>query len=543
MKTRTEWVRWVVALAVAGSGLAFATAGAAGAAVGASGGGGGDLEAEVVPGEIVVDLVDDIDLVRLERVASLVGAALTPVSPISMQDKLTVARVAPGRVRAVLDALAREPAVEQAEPSYVYRALFEPNDPRFGEQWHMRTIRAPEAWDLATGKGVTVAVIDTGVAYEKHHGFYQVEDLAGVEFVKPYNFVANSPHANDDHGHGTHVAGTIAQATNNKIGVTGVAHGARIMPLKVLRSDGSGTLAPISHAIRYAADNGAKVINMSLGGPYPSRVLEQACDYAKKKGVLIVCAAGNEMRGQPGYPAAFKSCVAVSATGPDDSLAFYSNYGDKIAIAAPGGDKNKGGEGGGVLQNCINPSDVSQQGYFSFQGTSMAAPHVAGGAALVMSLGVASPDKALAILQDTARKMPERIKYGAGILDCAAAVKKAKRETDKGRIAAALGLAAAVARGVPSPALAAGAIAGALAYPAGSAAVPLVAAMLLFGLGRLRRAIAGVAVGVAAQLAFAALVVPGSGAFEQVWLGINAVVCWPLARRLIATAPRRETGA
>src|SRR5205085_5982204 len=129
---------------------------------------------------------------------------------------------------------------------------------------------------------------------EDYKSFKVVEDLKGLTFVKPYNFVDNTTHANDDHAHGTHVTGTIAQMTNNKIGVAGVARNVKIMPLKVLSGSGSGSVAGIADAIRYAADNGAKVINMSLGGPFPSKALKNAVAYAHKKGVTIICAAGND---------------------------------------------------------------------------------------------------------------------------------------------------------------------------------------------------------------------------------------------------------
>ena len=162
----------------------------------------------------------------------------------------------------------------------------------------------PDAWKLGDGNGVIVAVLDTGVAYEDYKKFHQLPDLKGLTFVEPYDFVANTTHANDDHGHGSHVTGTIAQATNNGIGVAGVALDVKIMPLKVLSASGSGSVAGIADAIRYAADHNAKVINMSLGGAFPSNVLKKAVKYAHDKGVTVICAAGNESRGKVGYPAA-----------------------------------------------------------------------------------------------------------------------------------------------------------------------------------------------------------------------------------------------
>jgi serine protease len=314
-------------------------------------------------------------------------------------------------------------------------------------------VGAEEAWTRATGKGVVVAVIDTGVAYEDYKQFKRVEDLAGTKFAPGYNFINDTEHPNDDHGHGTHVAGTIAQSTNNKLGVAGLAYGATIMPIKVLDKYGRGMTADIADAIRYAADEGAKVINMSLGGGMRSLVLESAVAYAHKKGVVVVCAAGNGSRGVVEYPAAHPGAFAVSSVGPDKKLAYYSSWGKQLALAAPGGDKEKGGDEGAILQNTIRPGEVgSTNVYLAFQGTSMATPHVAAAAALVFSEGVTSADKVEAILKKTAEPATEKgwdDHYGAGILNVASATKEAESETHGGGYLAAglLGLVGLVLRG------------------------------------------------------------------------------------------------
>ncbi len=200
-----------------------------------------------------------------------------------------------------------------------------PNDACFKYQWHLRQIGAPAAWKETNGKGAVVAVIDTGVT--------KVGDLAQTKFVPGYNFLTNSADASDDHGHGTHVAGTIAQSTNNGLGVAGVAYGASIMPLKVLSARGSGSMGGIAQAIRWAADHGANVINMSLGGPFAVATISSAIKYAHDKGVVVVAAAGNDGRGRVGFPARAPGVIAVAATQFDEKTTFYSNWGSEVDIS------------------------------------------------------------------------------------------------------------------------------------------------------------------------------------------------------------------
>lgn len=302
---------------------------------------------------------------------------------------------------------------EYIEANYQYHALEAPNDPEYSKQWNFRNINIEKAWDETKGEGITVAVIDTGVS--------KVPDLKLTKFAKGYDFVNDKEDASDDNGHGTHVAGTIAQSTNNGYGVAGIAYQASIMPLKVLSGGGGGTIADIAESIKFAADNGADVINMSLGGGGASTMMEEAIKYAHSKGVTIIAAAGNEGNNSSSYPARYPDVVSVSATDAAGDKASYSNFGAGVDISAPGGS-----ETGKIIQNTVNPS-TGESVFVGFQGTSMAAPHVAGVAALIRATGVEDPTEVLDILRQSSRKVQEDHlnHFGAGHLDAGAAVQLA----------------------------------------------------------------------------------------------------------------------
>jgi hypothetical protein len=259
------------------------------------------------------------------------------------------------------DALRSLSNVSYVEKDGVVEASYQPNDPRYPEQWHMPSVSAPQAWDVTTGSNqVTIAVIDTGVDY--NHA-----DLAG-RVVAGYNFVSRNTDPMDDHGHGTHVAGIAAATGNNSTGVAGVDWSARILPLKVLNAQGSGYDSDVASAIRYAADHGAKVINMSLGGPDSSYTIQEAVNYAYNKGVTIVAAAGNESS-SVSYPAACEHVIAVGALDSNNGLAYFSNRGSALDITAPG----------------VSILSTVPGGYQKMSGTSMASPVVAGCATLVLA--------------------------------------------------------------------------------------------------------------------------------------------------------------
>ena len=346
---------------------------------------------DLVEGWIAVDFVDGTQKARYDEIEKAWGIDVEFNSIASTKTGLTIGRApmdTPEALEALLEEIRAHPEVERAEPLFRYKANFIPDDPLFEKQWNFEMIGLPKAWDVSRGKGVTVAVIDTGIAFEDRGEFRAVPDLRGARFAPGYDFVNDDEHANDDHGHGTHVAGTIAQRTDNGEGVAGIAFEATLMPLKVLDMNGMGNSADIAEAIRWAADRGAQVLNLSLGGGGYSQIMADAVAYASAKGALVVCAAGNTGRPKVEYPAAYPGAFAVSAIGPSGRLASYSSFGPQIALCAPGGDIRASGIAEhGILQNTIKREAVGQSHYAFYQGTSMAAPHVAGVAALLFAAG------------------------------------------------------------------------------------------------------------------------------------------------------------
>lgn len=356
-------------------------------------------------GEIIVDMKDNVSQSDIDEVARLAGTTLYTRNETAAKYKYEVGKVDPAQETAILARLNADSRVEHAEPVYPVKALWTPNDPMLGEQWGMSRVGAETAWKYSCGMGVKVAVVDTGVACYEDKGFVRPSDMKKMKCIAGYNFVDNSDFAADDQSHGSHVASTIAEDTNNGVGATGLAHCVSIMPVKVLDSNGSGTMEGVAEGIRWAADNGAQVINMSLGSDHPSDVVEDAVDYAYNKGVVVVAAAGNNY-GEVGYPAAYDHVIAVSALNQQDNLADFSSRGPQVAIAAPGVD---------ILQQTITEEGWSET-YAKYSGTSMATPHVAAAAALVVSTGITNPDAVKAKLQSTADPKKERTLFGAGVL-------------------------------------------------------------------------------------------------------------------------------
>jgi subtilisin family serine protease len=267
----------------------------------------------------------------------------------------------------IVNALKRNPNVEYIEPNYIYSLSFTPNDPNQSSQYAWGKIQAYSAWDVTQGNSSTVvAVVDTGV--QRNHPDLDAKMVAG------YDYVQNDTSPDDGHGHGTHVAGTSAAETNNSTGGAGTCPNCSVMPVRVLDNNGSGTLANVANGINFAANNGAKVINLSLGGS-GSTTLQSAVDNAWNKGSFLACAAGNSNTSSTtnAYPAAYPNCYAIASTTSTDARSSFSNYGSWVEVAAPGSD---------IYSTWIN------SGYNTISGTSMATPHVAGLAGLLASQGL-----------------------------------------------------------------------------------------------------------------------------------------------------------
>jgi serine protease len=376
-----------------------------------------------------------------------------------------VLNLAPGdSVPAALRRLRGSRGVQWAVPDYLAHASAEliPNDRGPGQapgdwralQWSFSgpfSVNAPEAWaNLAAagapgGSGVRVAVLDTGVAYANRGPFRRSPDFTAHEFVAGYDFVRHSRYANDRNGHGTFVAATIAEATNNGYGLTGLAFGAHIMPVRVLDTQGEGEASTIAEGVLFAVRHGAQVINLSLEfspGVTASDIPELigAIRYARRHRVLVVAAAGNEGHAAIAYPARAPDVIAVGATTEHGCLAAYSNDGSGLTLVAPGGgaDANLPGDpnchpelpaGRDVYQVTFTGSSPRRFGMPSgYEGTSMATPHVSATAALVIASGVLgrhpTPAQITARLRATASKLggggDERL-YGAGLVNAATA--------------------------------------------------------------------------------------------------------------------------
>lgn len=339
----------------------------------------------------------------------------------SYGNHFNVITIKENEVQKMVKLFSSSPHVEYAEPNYVRRAYFTPNDEFFEKQWHMDQINCQKAWDISTGKGVTVAVIDTGVNPNGFDGF-------GNRLIQGRDFAQKDKDSTDQNGHGTHVAGTIAQATNNGTGVVGVAFDANILAVRVLNRYGFGNASNVVDGMRWAADNGAHIINLSLGGAESSLAEIAAINDIHAQGVVIIAAAGNAS-GPVSSPAILENVIAVGSVRFDKTLSFFSNFGPEIDVVAPGGDmsvdQNGDGLGDGVFQETFTAGGLLKRdikfGYFGLIGTSQASPHVAGVAALLLAKDpLLTPDEVRDILRSTATDLgcPGRDNtYGYGLVN------------------------------------------------------------------------------------------------------------------------------
>lgn len=433
-----------------------------------------------MPGEVLVKFRPGTRSDAQTRALSVVRGSADESEATWLGDVL-LART-PGEPDATVTAaaLARQPEVEWAQPNYLRSVHAAPNDPAYARQWNFQAIDMPRAWDINPGGSaeVVVAVIDTGVTTQtgRHpftlwtgNGFETVDvpvaidpDIAATRILPGRDFVFWSGPVIDLVGHGTHLAGTVLQETNNAAGLAGMAYRARLMPLKACygyweiqfvqsaagvpgfvdpRETGTCPDAAVSQAIRYAADNGAQVINLSLGGPGASPITREALQYAVGRGVFVAISNGNQYeRGNPvEYPAAyapdFNGVVSVGAVSPRLTRAYYSSTGPHLELAAPGGDARQGAAAlvyqVGLLTSDFDAATVIRprfDRYFEapLQGTSVATPHVAGLAALLYTQGVRSPDALESAMRRSARDLGvagRDDEFGDGLIDARAALR------------------------------------------------------------------------------------------------------------------------
>jgi serine protease len=433
---------------------------------------------QAVPGRIIVKFRDGSSSTSRAATALSVGARMSSRPQSARFDVLEVEAAADEE--GIARDLAMRPDVEYAQADYRVYSRWRPNDPLYVHQWNYPLLNMEAAWNLSAGadESIVIAVIDSGVAFTS--AIYQFEapafragpyvypalgrvtvpfapapDLARENrFVAPWDFIWGDAEPIDLDGHGTHVAGTIGQLTNNGSGGAGMAFNARLMPVKVIAGDWDqifgaprvGTDSVVAQGIAYAVDHGARVLNLSLGreGP-PSPVMEEALRYAVSRGAVVAIAAGNGFEdGNPDetparYGPSIAGVITVGAVGRDGTRAFYSAAKSYVEATAPGGDYQRHGDEGLVYQQMFDPDTAAlwpissslppwryhapRYDIFAFvgiQGTSSAAPHVAGLAALIMHRGITDPGAVEATIKRFALDRGlsgSDAEYGAGVIN------------------------------------------------------------------------------------------------------------------------------
>ena len=445
-----------------------------------------DRKLDYVPGEVLVRFRPGVGVSGQQRALTALRSRPVPAALRWLGDVAILTDHSELDATILAAQLNTQPEVARAEPNYLYHTTTTPNDPGFAlRQWNLSALDMPRAWDINPGANDTIiaAVVDTGITAVTHSYSFQTwngranqnvsvpyglsPDFGAARIVSPRDFVFWDGPVLDMDGHGTHVASTIGEDTNNSLAEAGIAYRVKLMPVKVCvgywevqfamsasgyrgfvpNDVGGCPVSEIAEGIRYAADNGAKIINLSLGGSAPSTTLRDALSYAAGKGAFVAIAMGNEYEeGNPvDYPAAYAAeldgVMSVGALGPSLTRAFYSNTGPHLEISAPGGNNREGGADGMIWQATIfrtdsNPATVMSPRFdryaeSPYEGTSMAAPHVAGVAGLIMSQGVTNPAAVEALIKKTSRPLgtpdartPGRNQdYGYGLIQPRAALR------------------------------------------------------------------------------------------------------------------------
>jgi len=355
---------------------------------------------QFAPGQIIVQERAGANAAAVNAALASVGGKLFGHIP---QTKHHVVKVPEGQVDKIMAALLQTGLFSVAERDGRAYAVSTPNDPSFFSQWHLTTINAATAWNTTVGSVLPIAVIDSGV--DLAH-----PDLAG-RVTAGWNFLLGNSSTEDDLGHGTATAGTLGAATNNGTGVAGVTWNNPIMPLVVVDSTGYANYSNIASAITYAADHGARIVNISIAGTSSSSTLQSAVNYAWNKGTVVFAGAGNNSSSTPMYPAACTNVVSVAATDQNNALAGFSNYGPWIDLAAPG-------------VNILTTSFGGGYGYWS--GTSFATPIAAGVGGLVLAAKPSlSASGLVTLLEQNTDYIGSSSIFGYGLVDAAKAVSAA----------------------------------------------------------------------------------------------------------------------